>query len=148
VLESLLARLLAEPYFAQPPPKSTGPELFHPGWLAARLEGRETAQDVQTTLAQLTAISVAQALRAAMPSVRRLLVCGGGVRNLDLMRRLGLQLPGVVVESTAAHGIEPQWVEAGAFAWLAMRTLRGLPGNLPAVTGAAGPRVLGGIYPA
>jgi anhydro-N-acetylmuramic acid kinase len=148
VLPGLLQQLLEEAYFALPPPKSTGPELFHSGWLGARLEGTETAQDVMATLAELTAVSVARALRTSMPDARRLLVCGGGVHNLDLMRRLQAQLSGVLVEATTAHGIEPQWVEAGAFAWLAMRTLRGLPGNLPAVTGAAGPRVLGGIYPA
>lgn len=148
VLDALLARLLDEPYFALPPPKSTGPELFNTEWLSARLTGTEAPRDVQATLAELTAVSVARALRTALPEAHRLLVCGGGVHNLDLMRRLRRQLPGVIVESTTAQGVEPQWVEAGAFAWLAMRTLRGLPGNLPSATGAAGPRVLGGIYPA
>ena len=101
---------------------------------------------MQATLAEITAQTVAADLLRYGPGTRRLLVSGGGVHNTDLMRRLGTALPGVAVESTAVRGIDPDMVEAVGFAWLAHRTLHGRPGNLPEVTGAKGPRVLGGIY--
>jgi anhydro-N-acetylmuramic acid kinase len=91
---------------------------------------------------------VANAILQYAPATRRLLVCGGGIHNRDLLARLAARLPAVVVESTAAQGLEPDWVEAMAFAWLAQRTLAGQAGNLPSVTGAAAATVLGGIYPA
>jgi anhydro-N-acetylmuramic acid kinase len=144
----LLDLLLADPYFAQSAPKSTGRDHFHLGWLEQRLRGRDLAvEDVQATLLELTARSCADALRAGMPGARRLLVCGGGVHNAALMARLTALLPTTAVESTAAHGIDPDFVEAMTFAWLARETLAGRPGNLPTVTGARGPRVLGAIYP-
>ncbi|MFC7301741.1 anhydro-N-acetylmuramic acid kinase [Cognatiluteimonas weifangensis] len=143
---ALLQRLLDEPWFAQPPPKSSGREQFHLDWVAARLRGDEAPADVQATLLELTAASVAEALHATQPDTRRLLVCGGGVHNPVLLRRLAARLPDVVVESTAAHGVDPDLVEAMGFAWLARETLAGRPGNLPAVTGARGPRVLGAIH--
>lgn len=145
---ALLARLLDDPWFAAPPPKSTGREHFHLEWLERRLRGDENRLDVQATLAELTARTVADALTSRQPDTRRLLVCGGGVHNPVLMTRLAAQLPGTVVESIAGHGIDPDHVEAIGFAWLARQTLHGLPGNLPSVTGAKGPRVLGAIYPA
>ena len=144
----LLARLLDEPWFALPPPKSTGREHFHLDWLRSRLRGGESPADVQATLLELSAITVADALRAQQPQTRRVLVCGGGVRNARLIERIDARLPGVVIESTARYGLDPDFVEAMAFAWLARQTLAGLPGNLPSVTGARGPRVLGVIYPA
>lgn len=143
----LLQRLLGDPWFAAPPPKSTGREHFHLDWLHARLRGTEPAADVQATLLQLTARTVAEALQATQPGTRRVLVCGGGVHNPVLLQALQSALPAARVESTAAHGLDPDHVEAMGFAWLARQTLLGLPGNLPAVTGAAGPRVLGAIYP-
>ena len=146
--DALLARLLAEPWFAQPPPKSSGREHFHLGWLQPQLRGDERAEDVQATLLELTAATVAAALHAHQPGTQRLLACGGGVHNPLLLQRIGARLPGVVVESTAAHGVDPDFVEAMGFAWLARETLAGRPGNLPAVTGARGPRVLGALYPA
>ncbi|HET6397787.1 MAG TPA: anhydro-N-acetylmuramic acid kinase, partial [Pseudoxanthomonas sp.] len=146
--EALLARLLDEPWFALPPPKSTGREQFHLDWVQARLRGGESPADVQATLLELSAATAADALRAHQPRTARVLACGGGVRNPVLMRRLAARLPGVAVESTAAHGLDPDFVEAMAFAWLARQTLAGLPGNLPAVTGARGPRVLGVVHPA
>lgn len=97
---------------------------------------------------ECAAAGAADALRAHQPGTARVLVCGGGVRNPLLMARLAARLPGVVVESTAVHGLDPDYVEAMAFAWLARQTLAGLPGNLPAVTGARGPRVLGVVHPA
>ncbi|MEL1263133.1 anhydro-N-acetylmuramic acid kinase [Pseudoxanthomonas putridarboris] len=146
---ALLARLLAEPWFALPPPKSTGREQFHLDWLQARLGDTPPAPaDVQATLLELTARTVADALAMTQPTTRRVLVCGGGVHNAVLMARLAAHLPQAVVESTAAHGLDPDYVEAMGFAWLARETLAGRPGNLPAVTGARGPRVLGAVYPA
>ena len=144
----LLARLLDEPWFALAPPKSTGREHFHLDWLQARLAGGEAAADVQATLMELTAVTIADALLAQQPHTDRVLVCGGGVHNARLLRRIGEHLPGIAIESTAAHGLDPDFVEAMGFAWLARQTLAGLPGNLPSVTGATGPRVLGAVYPA
>jgi anhydro-N-acetylmuramic acid kinase len=113
------------------------------------LEGPENAPaDVQATLLELTAITVADALQATQPGTRRVLVCGGGVHNRALMARIAAHLPGIGVESTAAHGVDPDYMEAMGFAWLARETLAGRPGNLPSVTGAKGPRVLGAVYPA
>lgn len=146
----LLARLLAEPYFARPAPKSTGRDLFHPEWLAAALaqEAPLAPQDVQATLAELTAESAARAVREAAGDARTLVVCGGGALNAHLVARLAALLPGVAVLSSEARGLPPQQVEATAFAWLARRTVRREPGNLASVTGARGARVLGAIYPA
>jgi anhydro-N-acetylmuramic acid kinase len=146
--DALLARLLAEPWFALPPPKSSGREQFHLQWLEARLHGGEAARDVQATLLELTAASVAAALRSNQPDTQRLLVCGGGVHNPLLLRRIAARLPGMQVESTDVHGVDPDFVEAMGFAWLARETLAGRPGNLPDVTGARGPRILGALYPA
>lgn len=145
---ALLARLLDEPWFAQAPPKSSGREQFHLGWVEARLRGGEAPADVQATLLALSAATITDALRATQPGTRRVIACGGGVRNARLLQAIAARLPGVVVESTALHGLDPDHVEAMAFAWLARRTLRGEPGNLVDVTGARGPRVLGVVHPA
>ena len=145
----LLARLLGDPWFALPPPKSTGREQFHLRWLESQLgTAKLSPTDVQATLLELSAITVADALRATQPGTARVLGCGGGVHNAGLMARIAAHLPGVEVESTAAHGLDPDYVEAMGFAWLARETLAGRPGNLPSVTGARGPRILGAIYPA
>ncbi len=144
----LLARLLAEPWFAAPPPKSTGRDRFHLDWVEAALAGTEAPADVQATLLALTARSVADALRATQPGTRLVIACGGGVHNPLLMAALAEAMPDALIESSAAHGLDPDFVEAMAFAWLAREHLAGRPGNLPAVTGAAGPRVLGALYPA
>ena len=143
----LLERFRSDPWFALPPPKSSGREHFHLGWVQSRLSGDERAEDVQATLLELTAATVADALAAQQPTTQRVLVCGGGVHNPLLLERIGHHLPKARVESTAAHGLDPDSVEAMAFAWLARETLAGRPGNLPAVTGARGPRVLGVVYP-
>lgn len=151
VQPALLAALLAHPYFQRPAPKSTGREDFHLAWLETVLAEHDetfTPVDVQATLTELTARSVAEAIQREHVARGRLLVCGGGAYNGFLLARLAALLPDMVVESTLAHGLPPTWVEATAFAWLAQRTLAGRPGNLPAVTGARGPRILGGIYPA
>ena len=147
---ALLARLRRAPYFQQTPPKSTGRDLFNPDWLAAQLNGFESvpAVDVQASLTALTALTCAQDLRQHLPSAVQLLVCGGGALNTELMRQLALALPGVQVLSTQARGLPPLQVEAAAFAWLAQAFTLKQPGNLVAVTGAKGPRVLGALHKA
>lgn len=148
--QNLLAKLLAEPYFALPPPKSTGRDLFHAPWLDSQLAdgvGRAPA-DVMATLAALTARSVAAALRAQAPGTPALFVCGGGAHNVHLLTLLRQALPSVQVSSTAVLGVAPDQVEALAFAWLARACLAGEAGNVPAVTGARAARVLGAVYSA
>lgn len=145
--QALLARLLSEPFFRQPPPRSTGRELFHLPWLDTHLSGHEKAQDVQATLAELTAISVAKGIQQLVQHASfQLIVAGGGAYNNDLCRRIGHHLPDATLTAPDAWGWPADWIEAGAFAWLAYRRLHHLPGNLPSVTGAAGPRILGGVY--
>jgi len=146
--DTLLSRLLDDPWFATPPPKSTGRDQFHLPWVASKFTGCESPADVQATLLALTVRTIADALRATQPATQRVIACGGGVHNTALMHALADALPGCSVESTAAHGIDPDFVEAMGFAWLARQTLSGLPGNVPSVTGADGGRVLGGVYAA
>ncbi len=146
---ALLAALLADPYFALPPPKSTGRDAFHLGWLEPHLASRQRRDaDLMATLLELSARSIACDLQRYQPATSALLVCGGGVRNAALMRRLSQLLPEVKVASTAERGIDPDYMEALGFAWLARQTLANRPGNLPSVTGARGLRVLGAIHPA
>lgn len=145
----LLERLLAEPWLNLLPPKSTGRDHFHVQWLDERLPGLELApEDVQATLNRFTSQSIIDALRRQLPDCARVLVCGGGVHNPVLMANLSAALPEAIIESTQSQGLDPDFVEAMAFAWLARETLSDRPGNLPAVTGARGPRVLGCVYPA
>lgn len=143
---ALLQRLLDDPYFAAPPPKSTGREYFNLDWLDARLPASLEPADVQATLLQLSARSVADALRAHAPGVHDVYACGGGVHNGALMSALRAELPGAEVDTTAALGLDPDFVEAVGFAWLARARLEHAPGNLPSVTGARAPRVLGAVY--
>jgi anhydro-N-acetylmuramic acid kinase len=144
----LLAQLQTLPYFARLPPKSTGRETFSDGWLDAALAGRRLApQDVQATLAQLTADTIAAAVRSAAPTAPQdVFICGGGAFNIDLMNRLGAALPHSRVGTTALCGIAPEHVEAAGFAWLAYRYLAAETGNLPSVTGARHAVPLGGLY--
>ena len=145
---ALLEVLLADPYFERPAPKSTGREHFHLGWLQARLDRPIAPAVVQATLTELTARSIAHGILAtAGAKPKRVMVCGGGRHNTLLMERLAAALPGTVLGTTDEWGLDGDWVEAVAFAWLAKQRLAMLPGNLPAVTGAAGPRILGGVYP-
>jgi anhydro-N-acetylmuramic acid kinase len=147
----LLDVLLQEPYFAAPPPKSTGRDLFNVDWLIDRLrhfDAQFQPEDVQATLCELTAVTCTQAVEAHAGTASELLVCGGGALNKQLMRRLAQLLPSMAVGLTDDRGLPAQHVEATAFAWLAYKHLHGEPGNLSAVTGAAGPRVLGALYPA
>jgi len=144
----LLKALLADPYFRRSPPKSTGRDHFSLDWLRRFSVGKYKAEDVQATLAELTARSIAKAIAKFCPGAEETYLCGGGVRNHDLVTRITRELTGVKIASTEPLGIHPDWVEAMAFAWLAQRALKGEPGNLPEVTGAKRPRVLGAIYAA
>jgi anhydro-N-acetylmuramic acid kinase len=149
-----LRALLDEPFFDQPPPKSTGRDLFNPAWLDANLApfNEVSPADVQATLVSLTAVSIAREIRKHAADCRAVYVCGGGARNPVLMKAIQRALDecgvtGVPVMTTDALGVPPHQVEALAFAWLAMRCVAREPGNVPTVTGAAGERVLGAIYP-
>ena len=145
----LLQMLLGHPYFMQTGPRSTGKEDFNLLWLNECLTSLSaiTTQDIQATLAELTAISIVKGIASSGVKIEEVYVCGGGAHNTDLMRRLSKQLMPTVLDSTAAIGLDPDWVEAVAFAWLARQTLEHLAGNAPVVTGATGPRILGGIFP-
>ncbi|WP_019916446.1 anhydro-N-acetylmuramic acid kinase [Methyloversatilis discipulorum] len=144
---ALLAKLLAHPFFAAPPPKSCGREQFNLEWLLELLPEQIRDEDVQATLAELTAQSVADALNTGGFRPDDVAVCGGGAFNHHLLQRLALHV-GRPVRSSADEGVPPEQVEALAFAWLAQRTLNREPGNLPEVTGARGLRVLGAVWPA
>lgn len=146
--ESALARWLDYAYFDRPPPKSTGREEFDLDWLARQGGLPESPADMLATLTELTARSIVDALRAAAPATRRVIACGGGVHNGFLLERIRARLGGMPLETSREHGIDPDFVEAALFAWLARERIEGRPGNLPSVTGARGPRVLGAIYPA
>ncbi|WP_449430109.1 anhydro-N-acetylmuramic acid kinase [Pseudomonas putida] len=150
VQADLLGALLSDSFFAGNGPKSTGREVFNLAWLDGHLARlpQYRAEDVQATLLELTARSIIDSLRNAQQGTEALLVCGGGARNGALMARLAALLPQASVASTMAHGIDPDWVEAMAFAWLAHCCLEGIAANRPSVTAAKGLRVLGAIYPA
>ena len=147
-IRALLQTLLAHDYFRRSPPKSTGRELFNLAWLESLLSGKEDSRDVQATLLEFTSASIALAVQSFCIGVKEIYVCGGGASNAALMARLTASLRSVPLATTVKLGIHPDWVEACAFAWLARQALHLQPGNLPSVTGAAGPRVLGAIYPA
>jgi anhydro-N-acetylmuramic acid kinase len=147
-LESLLDDLLADPYFRRLPPKSTGRDHFNLAWLRRYDIVRRRTEDVQATLSELTARSIGRAVGRFCAGAREVYLCGGGIHNFDLVRRITRALPGIPVASTAELGIHPDWVEAMAFAWLAQRRLRSEVGSLPEVTGAGKARVLGAIYAA
>jgi anhydro-N-acetylmuramic acid kinase len=149
----LLDELLAEPYFASAPPKSTGLDLFNASWLDARLDAADARarlrpQDVQATLAELTARVVGTACERHAVGAVELIVCGGGAFNADLMRRLSRTVAPLSVVASGSRGLPPDQVEAAAFAWLARAFIERAPGNVATATGAAGPRILGALYPA
>ncbi|WP_107851216.1 anhydro-N-acetylmuramic acid kinase [Oceanimonas marisflavi] len=144
VLPGLLAHLMAEPWLALPPPKSTGRELFNDVWLDARLAGDDAVADVQATLTEFTAAAIAQQAQAWPTG--ELLVCGGGGHNPLLMERLAALLPGWRAATTTEAGVDMDAMEAMAFAWLAHQTLHRLPGSLPEATGARRPAVLGALH--
>lgn len=146
--ERLLSALLQDEYFQKSGPRSTGPEYFNLDWVASKLASTHDAGVVQATLAELTAAAIADSVLGAHPEPAAVFICGGGARNIDLMRRLHQRLAprGVRLGTTDEIGIAADWVEACAFAWLAHRNLAQLPGNAPTVTGATGDRVLGARY--
>jgi len=155
VIEKLLDSMLSDDYFKKAPPKSTGRDLFNPNWLKHHLTtsacSNQKPEDIQATLLALTAHSIAHALKQHGPKTKWLLICGGGIKNNHLIAHLKnacAWIPQEKIQSTAVRGIDPQTVEAAAFAWLAWAHQRKQPANLPAVTGAKGLRVLGAHYPA
>ena len=149
VQQKLLDKFLSDPYFHRPPPKSTGREYFNEEWLGAMLADAAFAAlppaDIQATLTALTAETVAHQLNQLTPTVETVYVCGGGVHNQTLMAMLGARCR-AEIKTTAELGIDPQWVEACAFAWMADKTIRRIPATLPSVTGALRPTIAGGIY--
>jgi anhydro-N-acetylmuramic acid kinase len=148
VNKTLLEAMLAEPYLCQAAPKSTGRDLFNQHWLAQHLQAvNDRPENIARTLLELTALSITDAIKRFCPNTDEAYVCGGGAHNGLLIDRLSA-LTGCLIEPTDKLGVDVDWVEAVAFAWLAQRCVDGLSGNLPAVTGAQGPRVLGAIYPA
>ena len=154
VNDSLLERMLADPFFAKAPPKSTGRDDFHLQWLEKQLGGNAfKTEDVQATLLRLTVTTALQSILLYAPQTEVLIVCGGGVRNTALLNSLrelaqAMFTHALEIRSSEANGIDPQLVEAMAFAWLAWAHKTKRPANLPAVTGASGPRILGACYPA
>jgi anhydro-N-acetylmuramic acid kinase len=149
VNRALLIELLKEPYFAQPAPKSTGRELFNGAWLDERLgaiEQRPSPQDVQATLLEFTAATLAEALNAGLGH-GEIYLCGGGAHNTALLNRLKVLMPQNSVATTTELGIDPDWLEAMAFAWMAQQSLDGITLTTAPFTGAKNPVLLGGIYP-
>ncbi len=150
ILDDLLTNLLADPYFTLQPPKTTGTEYFNAAWLSQQLAAFENsrAEDIMATLNRLTAQSIAQHIKLYASNTEEVFVCGGGVHNATLMQNLDELLPLCNVASTATLGINPDYVEAAAFACLAKMTLNYQTGNIPGVTGAEQAVILGGVYPA
>jgi anhydro-N-acetylmuramic acid kinase len=149
IIQSLLKSMLADPYFALPPPKSTGRDLFNDAWLKRHMPYPPCQpQDVARTLVELTAFSIKMAITLHCPNVDEVYLCGGGAHNQLLIETLKKMLSSIPVSSTNILGIDIDWVEAAAFAWLAQQTLNNRPANVPSVTGAKGLRVLGAIFPA
>ncbi|MBI3222052.1 MAG: anhydro-N-acetylmuramic acid kinase [Nitrosomonadales bacterium] len=148
VRPALLNHMLAEPFFDMPPPKSSGRDLFNMTWLQSLLNGDERPEDVQATLLELTGQCIAQAIQQYCAGASEVYLCGGGAHNQTLSSRLTNLLPGCTVQNSDALGIDSNYLEATAFAWLAQQTLLGQPANLPLVTGAKHPCVLGAIHPA
>ncbi len=148
-IAALLDELLLHPFFAQQPPKSTGRESFNHTWLETTLEklGKTfDPADIQATLLELTARSIAQCLNGMSDGYKEVYICGGGAYNSQLMLRLSALINNGELASTETLGIAPEWIEAMAFAWLAQQTLQHKPGNLRAVTGARRDVILGGVY--
>ena len=143
--EPLLEALLSDPYLAQAPPKSTGREHYNLEWLGERLRPALRPEDVQRTLLEFTAASIANAVANWAPETERIIVCGGGRLNALLLQRLSA-LANASVDTADQHGWDGDAIEAAAFAWLAHQRLNGEPANVPSVTGAAGPRIIGAVY--
>lgn len=150
-IPELLSQLLVDPYFHKSCPKSTGREYFNLEWLDKKLQLLSTplqAKDIQATLTELTAKTITDAITATVTDTvtDTLWICGGGAYNSFLIERLQYHSPHLKIKSTAEIGIDPKWIEAAAFAWLAKQTMEHKPGNLPSVTGAKSESILGGVY--
>jgi anhydro-N-acetylmuramic acid kinase len=149
VNEALLKLMMEDPYFKILPPKSTGRDYFNLEWLnnLLLLSGLDVLPvDVQATLLELTVNTISSAIKGHAGETGEILVCGGGVHNPVLMKSLADKLPGIQINSTAKYGLDPDCIEAVAFAWLAKCRLDKIPGNLPSVTGAGSPQILGAVY--
>lgn len=146
VLPELLERMLGEPFFSATPPKSSGRDLFNTAWLLGKLTGDEAAVDVQTSLLELTCRTIAQAVRQYCAGAQEIYLCGGGAHNQTLSDRLSILLADCSIRTTGALGIDGDFMESIAFAWLAQQALHGKPANLPLVTGATHPCILGAVY--
>jgi anhydro-N-acetylmuramic acid kinase len=145
-LPALLEKLLSEPFFSQPPPRSSGRDLFNLSWLHDNLKGNEAAEDVQATLLELTCRAIAQSIQHYCFGAKEIYLCGGGAHNQTLHKRIASLLPECSVRTTDALGVDGDYLEATAFAWLAQQNLQGKPANLPLVTGAKHPCILGAVY--
>jgi anhydro-N-acetylmuramic acid kinase len=145
-LPALLKLMLDEPYFTLPPPKSTGRDLFNMTWLQHKLNGQERAEDVQATLMELTCLTIAQSIQQYCGGAKEIYLCGGGAHNHALCNRISALLAECSIQTTDTLGVDGDYLEAIAFAWLAQQTLHGRPANLPLVTGAKHPCVLGAIH--
>lgn len=148
IIPELLEAFLAFHFFSLPPPKSTGREMFNSDWLASYLRGDEAPEDVQATLLKLSAEAIARSILLHFPQAEEIYLCGGGAHNRTLVAQLQAALAGKCVNLTNVLGVDADWLEAFAFAWLAKQAIHKVPGNLPAVTGARGSRILGAIYTA
>lgn len=148
VLPALLQRLLSEPFFSSPPPKSSGRDLFNLHWLKEHLQGNEAPEDVQATLLAVTAHGIVDSIRNHCQGTQEVYLCGGGAHNQALVRSLSTALPQCRIQLTDILGIGANWLEAIAFAWLAQQTIHGKSANLPEATGASHPCILGAIYQA
>ena len=146
VLPALLEQMLNEPFFSLPPPKSSGRDLFNMAWLRNKLQGSESTADVQATLLELTCRTIAQSIQQHCAGAKEIYLCGGGTHNKTLRSRLTILLAGCPVQTTNALSVDSDYLEAIAFAWLAQQALHGKPANLPLVTGAKHPCVLGAVY--
>lgn len=148
IIRPLLNELLKDPYFAAPPPKSTGPEWFNlERMLHPRVRAQNSVADIAATLTALSAITIVEAVEAWMPKCDRVLLCGGGVHNTALIKMIEERLEHTACETTHVAGIDPDWVEATAFAWLAKAYIENRPGNVPSATGASHEVILGAYYP-
>jgi anhydro-N-acetylmuramic acid kinase len=150
VSNELLTRLMLDDYLQRPPPKSTGREHYHMPWLNRQLQGfgDVPTESVQATLCEFTALGISHAISDYLPAVDRIMICGGGAHNRYLLERLQYHQKKTPVESTQAHGLHPDWVEAVAFAWLAKQALEGRKTDLMDITGASENQILGAIYAA
>ena len=147
-IPALLEELMSLKFFSVPPPKSTGREVFNLTWLEKYLSGNENTEDVQATLLQLTSRAITDTIPKWFPNTTEVYLCGGGARNIALISRIQISLPGKKVAPTDVLGINADWLEAFAFAWLAKQNIQGVPSSIPSVTNAKGERILGAIYQA